>query len=118
MLERLFWDKHSSLFRTFVNYGRHKFYNIGHWRQLPYTGVNFVSSLSLSLSLSLSPYLFIINFLLNGFLSRKGLFLTTFSHTPSFTSILIIFHSLLSYIALSHFARGLSLSLSLSLGHT
>ncbi len=28
-LERLSRDKHSSLLRTFVNYGRKKFYNIG-----------------------------------------------------------------------------------------
>jgi hypothetical protein len=28
-LERLAMDKHSSLLRTFVNYGRKKFYNIG-----------------------------------------------------------------------------------------
>ncbi len=26
-------DKHSSLLRTFVNYGRKKFYNIGPWNE-------------------------------------------------------------------------------------
>ncbi len=30
-LERVARDKHSSLLRTFVNYGRKKFYNIGSW---------------------------------------------------------------------------------------
>ncbi len=32
-LERLALDKHSSLLRKFVNYGRKKFYNIGPWCQ-------------------------------------------------------------------------------------
>ncbi len=30
-LERLERDKHFSLLRTFVNYGRKKFYNVGPW---------------------------------------------------------------------------------------
>jgi len=37
-LVRLGWKgllerKHSSLSQTFINYGRKKFYNIGHWAQ-------------------------------------------------------------------------------------
>jgi hypothetical protein len=33
-MERLASDKHSSLLRTFVNYGHKKFYNIGPWKTL------------------------------------------------------------------------------------
>jgi hypothetical protein len=32
-LERLAWDKHSSLLRKLVNYGRKKFYRIGPYCQ-------------------------------------------------------------------------------------
>ncbi len=41
MLERFAREKHSSLLRTFVNYGRKKFYKIALWLDGPILALNF-----------------------------------------------------------------------------
>ncbi len=61
-LERLAWDKHSSLLQTFVNYIRKKFYNIGPSALLYlHYSDKYTLNVASYITLSLLPFLLILS---------------------------------------------------------